>query len=334
MADEPQTPGNKRYSLRVRTPAKPTQPEVVATPAPRKRARKPTSSSRKTGRVTTPSRGRGRGRASNRASSRARNVAHEETSEESSDEMESLDEEVEDFGRNKDPEANYVDEEESEQPQRRGPGRPRKSMEPNTARRSWEVRRIPVHLTKHDPFCEEYLEQVARILGKIPVNELANGERYELMKMADALKMCGYELGVADEDTESIQQVYRLLSWSVHEAGPGGITQLPPPPLSDAAKTVLLKVFASIGRRIREETRDMAGYHRRHALRKLILADGMDSSIDDESMPGTPISPKGVAHRRNPLRIPGPLIDIWKEPYKRTMGSRNSADHESQVFDD
>ncbi|KAJ1775800.1 hypothetical protein LPJ62_006812, partial [Coemansia sp. RSA 2167] len=39
---------------------------------------------------------------------------------------------------------------------------------------------------------------------------------------------------------------------------------------------------------------------------------------------------RGAALRRNPLRIPGPLIDIWKEPYKKTE-TRTSMDRESQA---
>ncbi|KAJ2506594.1 hypothetical protein GGI11_006614, partial [Coemansia sp. RSA 2049] len=67
-------------------------------------------------------------------------------------------------------------------PTRRGPGRPRKGEEyhrapragvgasaPTTpAKKSWEIRRIPVHLTKHDAFQTEYLEDAIRIMHQIP----------------------------------------------------------------------------------------------------------------------------------------------------------------------
>ncbi|KAJ2356090.1 hypothetical protein GGF43_002291 [Coemansia sp. RSA 2618] len=252
------------------------------------------------------------------------------------------DEEVEDFDpKRRHPDATYKADESSdddepshgvEHPVRRGPGRPRKQAHegPATpARRSWEVRRIPVHLTKHDAFRAESLDACAHILNAIPVEELSSGERYEQMKMSDALKMCGYELGASTSGTEPVQEVYRLLSWAVHAAGPNGAVH-EAPVLSDAGRTVLLRVFAAMGSRIREETRDMAGYHRRHALRKLILAESEAPAADEDD---APVSPRGAAHRRNPLRIPGPLIDIWKEPYKKSADARNSAEHESQASD-
>ncbi|KAJ2550891.1 DNA-binding transcription factor yap1, partial [Coemansia sp. RSA 1933] len=198
-------------------------------------------------------------------------------------------------------------------PTRRGPGRPRKGEElrspprggasvPTTpAKRSWEIRRIPMHLTKHDAFRTEYLEEAVRIMQQVPVSGTANDDRYEMMKMCDALKLCGYELGVVDPTTEPFFDVYRMLAWSVHSSGPNGGPAHPPPPISDEAKSILLRVFASIGRRIREETKDMAGYHRRHVLRKLMLADcaeplGRSPSVDTAAAAaaeeGEPMSPK------------------------------------------
>ncbi|KAJ2400566.1 hypothetical protein GGI23_001955 [Coemansia sp. RSA 2559] len=233
-------------------------------------------------------------------------------------------------------------------PTRRGPGRPRKGEEvrgprsgggasvPTTpAKKSWEIRRIPMHLTKHDAFRTDYLEEAVRIMQQIPVTGTSNDDRYEMMKLCEALKLCGYELGVVDPTTEPFFDIYRMLAWSVHSGAPGGQAH-PPPPLSDEAKTILLRVFASIGRRIREETKDMAGYHRRHVLRKLMLADctgslggGRSPSADTTTIDETePLSPKDNAmQRRNPLKIPGPLIDIWKEPFKKPD------DHDAQVSD-
>ncbi|KAJ1662990.1 hypothetical protein IW140_004717 [Coemansia sp. RSA 1813] len=229
-------------------------------------------------------------------------------------------------------------------PARRGPGRPRKGEElrgprggtsvPATpAKKSWEIRRIPMHLTKHDAFQTEYLEEAIRIMQQIPVNGTTNDDRYELMKLCDALKLCGYELGVVDPTTEPFFDVYRMLAWSVHSAGPSGPAH-PPPPISDEAKSILVRVFASIGRRIREETKDMAGYHRRHVLRKLMLADcteslGRSPSVDTTVDEGEPMTPKENAmHRRNPLKIPGPLIDIWKEPFKKAADNDDDHDHD------
>ncbi|KAJ1732363.1 hypothetical protein LPJ72_003457 [Coemansia sp. Benny D160-2] len=236
-------------------------------------------------------------------------------------------------------------------PTRRGPGRPRKGEEyhrapragvgasaPTTpAKKSWEIRRIPVHLTKHDAFQAEYLEDAIRIMHQIPVNGTANDDRYELMKMCDALKLCGYELGVVDPTTEPFFDVYRMLAWSVHPAGPNGSAH-PPPPISDDARSMLVRVFASIGRRIREETKDMAGYHRRHVLRKLMLADcaeqpsarspSIDTAVGDSA---SRTARENAMHRRNPLKIPGPLIDIWREPFKKSAADND--DHDTQMSD-
>ncbi|KAJ2498721.1 hypothetical protein GGH96_004079 [Coemansia sp. RSA 1972] len=355
MSEEPQTPSGGRYSLRTRTPAK-ASPPTVHTAAPRKRART-VGSSRGRG-SSTPLRGRGRGRGN---SSRGRTTKTPESSQESSDSSsnEEEDEEVEDFDpKNADPNATYKMDE-PETPVRRGPGRPRKT--PNrtdTQRRTWESRRAPVHLTKHDAFRPEYLDAASRILSQVPV-ESAPGDRYEQLKMSDALKVCGYELGVADVGSEPVQEAYRVLAWCVHAAGPSAAHAVPP--LSEAGKTVLLRVFASIGCRIREETRDMAGYHRRHALRKLVLAgaegetpregEAQSGSVHETLNGSVYETPQGLAHdmqglahdtpqgsangslrgaalRRNPLRIPGPLIDIWKEPYKKSE-TRTSMDRES-----
>ncbi|KAJ1755580.1 hypothetical protein LPJ69_005051 [Coemansia sp. RSA 1752] len=359
MSEEPQTPSGGRYSLRTRTPAK-ASPPTVHTPAPRKRART-IGSSRGRG-SSTPLRGRGRGRG---GSTRGRSTKTPESSQESSSDSssnEEEDEEVEDFDpKNTDPNATYKINEET--PVRRGPGRPRKTPHgADTPRRTWESRRTPVHLTKHDAFRPEYLDAASRILSQVPV-ETAPGDRYEQLKMSDALKVCGYELGVADVGSEPVQEAYRVLAWCVHAAGPSAAHAVPP--LSEAGKTVLLRVFASIGCRIREETRDMAGYHRRHALRKLVLAgaegQGGETPRENEAQSGSVHetqngsvyeTPQGLGHetqglahetqgsangslrgaalRRNPLRIPGPLIDIWKEPYKKTE-TRTSMDRESQA---
>ncbi|KAJ2839429.1 hypothetical protein J3B02_006306, partial [Coemansia erecta] len=216
---------------------------------------------------------------------------------------------------------------------RRGPGRPRKDAsarpraEEGSSRKSWDIRRIPVHLTKHDPFKAENLFEAMHIMQQIPANGTLNDDRYELMKMSDALKMCGYELGVVYSDTEFINEVYRMLSWAVHAAGPNGPSH-PAPSLSDEARDVLLRVFASAGRRIREETRDMAGYHRRHALRKLMLAraNRQENIVDED---GASNKDSNLVHRRNPLKIPGPLVDIWRVPYKKSNANDGNESHGS-----
>ncbi|KAJ2483202.1 hypothetical protein IWW56_000550 [Coemansia sp. RSA 2131] len=365
MGEEPQTPSGGRYSLRTRTPAK-ASPASVLTPAPRKRARTVGSSRGRGSSTPLRARGRGRGGSTRGRTTTKSDESSQESSSDASSSNEEEDEEVEDFDpKNPDPNATYkMDETVDAAPVRRGPGRPRKT--PNrtdTQRRTWESRRTPVHLTKHDAFRPEYLDAASRILSQVPV-ESAPGDRYEQLKMSDALKVCGYELGVAEAGSEPVQEAYRVLAWCVHAAGPSAAHAAPP--LSEAGKTVLLRVFASIGCRIREETRDMAGYHRRHALRKLVLAgaEGMGCETPREggeaqngSVHETPQGSaqetqglghemQGLAHdtpqgsangslrgsalRRNPLRIPGPLIDIWKEPYKKPE-TRTSMDRESQV---
>ncbi|KAJ2808734.1 hypothetical protein H4R20_000679 [Coemansia guatemalensis] len=366
MAGQPQTPTSKRYSLRTRTPAKAAESptEVSApTPTPRKRA-KTTSSAKKSGKgVSTPSKTRGKGK----SGATKREVPA--TAAEIGDvyggmdfNIGSSDDETQEAGTNGKSHL-YSDEEILESSNgnttrrsttpRKGPGRPRKNgrkslgdinSTPTTpAKKAAEARRIPVHLTKYDAFRSEQLEEAARIMQNIPVgNDSPTADRYELMKMSEALKMCSYELGVVDLATEPISEVYRLLSWSVHATGPLGASN-PPPPLSDAAKSVLLRVFASIGNRIREETKDMAGYQRRHALRKLILADSSETPRSPSTAPtvtgadeeiGTPTTPKSAkeqaTHRRNPLKIPGPLVDIWKEPYKKSVADYE-AGHESHA---
>ncbi|KAJ1938164.1 hypothetical protein EC988_007671, partial [Linderina pennispora] len=181
------------------------------------------------------------------------------------------------------------------------------------AMRSWQIRRLPINMTKHDPFVAEHLIDVGRILQTIPVSGTPNEELYEMIKMSDCLKMCGYELGVVDLKSQPFDEIYRLLSWSVHAGGPSTMPR-PSPPISDSAKTILLKVVAAIGRRIREETKDMAAYHRRHANRKLMLAQKGELLPQDD---------KGI-HRRNPLKIPAPLVDIWKVPYKKNTDEANN----------
>ncbi|KAJ2412008.1 hypothetical protein GGF41_006223 [Coemansia sp. RSA 2531] len=139
------------------------------------------------------------------------------------------------------------------------------------------------------------------------------GDRYETKKMSDAIKMCGYEL---QPTSVAMDEIYRLLSWAVY--APQEAAAMPPPELGEDARGLLLKVFADVGKRIREETKDLASYHRRHVLRKLLLAEvaGPSSSSADVAEEDEEKSPKGehAVHRRNPLRVPGPLVDIWKLP--------------------
>ncbi|KAJ2502469.1 hypothetical protein IWW47_002991, partial [Coemansia sp. RSA 2052] len=57
-------------------------------------------------------------------------------------------------------------------------------------RGGWEVRRLPVHLSKHDAFRSDQLDDALRIMQAVPVD---GDDRYEMKKMADAVRMCGYE---------------------------------------------------------------------------------------------------------------------------------------------
>ncbi|KAJ2079501.1 hypothetical protein H4R24_003734 [Coemansia sp. RSA 988] len=360
MAGQPQTPTKKRYSLRTRTPVKATEVSTT-TPTPRKRAKTTGSEKKSVKGHSTPSKTRGKGKNGiNKGDEPAAEIGDAYGG--IGINIANSDEEMQDIGTNG--KSQLTSDEEilessngnpARQPvtPRRGPGRPRKnerksagdfSSTPTTpAKKAAEARRIPVHLTKYDAFRESQLEEVSRIIHSISAsNDSPTADRYELMKMSEALKMCSYELGVVDLATEPINEVYRLLSWSVHATGPLGVEN-PPPPLSDAAKSVLLRVFASIGNRIREETKDMAGYQRRHALRKLILADysempwtpstaqamtGADEELGSLTTPKS--SKEQTAYRRNPLKIPGPLVDIWKEPYKKSVAD-DEAGHESHA---
>ncbi|KAJ2157374.1 hypothetical protein GGF46_004550 [Coemansia sp. RSA 552] len=314
MAGEPETPtSSRRYSLRTRTPAKPKEPAAApaATPTPRKRAK--TVSGARKAKKTSPK--------TPRKAARPRKAAKREEVVEAEEVEESEEEVLVSSTKPHVPEAELEQQHqraEEETPKRRG--RPPKVG--GGGRDSG--RRVPsLHLTKYDAFHPEYLDDVARIFQgtqqQLGSDELT-GDRYELMKMSDALKMCGYELGLVNMTvTEPFYEVYRLLAWSVHSAGPNGMVVPAPPPLSEPAKNILLRVFASIGSRIREETKDMAGYHRRHMVRKLVHMDSRGSPPRSASV-GEELSntPKDqLVQRRNPLKIPGPLVDIWKEPYKK-----------------
>ncbi|KAJ2772278.1 hypothetical protein IWQ57_001830 [Coemansia nantahalensis] len=342
MADQPQTPTPARYSLRVRTPkAEPWTPPspVTATPTRRKRA-KTASSTQKPGRgQATPAKGRtpAKKTAARRRSARAAAAAADGASGESgNDEGEhgadgaaSVDEEVLVFGSNqREAGANYSDSEASDAPGQAA-GRGFARMRRSEKRVSTPAKRAGAALTRGDAFSPRLLDAAEEILRGMGGSEQSGAEKYEQMKMCDALKMCGYNLDVANLGSVPISEVYLLLSWAVHPAGPC-------PQLSATARGVLLKVFASVGSRFREETKDMAAYHRRHALRKLLLAsdaspkdDGDDDGDDDEGQ-----SPKDLALRRNPLKIPAPLVDIWKEPYKKAAGGgAGGGGHESPGSD-
>ncbi|KAJ2318990.1 hypothetical protein GGI00_006494, partial [Coemansia sp. RSA 2681] len=185
-------------------------------------------------------------------------------------------------------------------------------------RGGWEVRRLPVHLSKHDAFRSDQLDDALRIMQAVPVD---GDDRYEMKKMADAVRMCGYEEQQRASSSSSfssfshaLDDVYRLLAWAVHGAT-GAAEQ---PEIGEEAKALVLRVFADIGRRIRVETVDLAAYHRRHVLRKLLLAEAAgpatataaaaEPHAAEETMEevGSPRSEHAV-HRRNPLRVPGPL---------------------------
>ncbi|KAJ2470212.1 hypothetical protein GGI02_003077 [Coemansia sp. RSA 2322] len=368
--DQTAEEASARYSLRTRTPQKPAVVEVPAPrTTPRKRGRgnaatphssKRAAASAAAGMVTpTKQTGRGRGRSRGRGRGGSRGGA----AQGSCGNRAGLDSSgsEEDVGLSPDvAEMSSEDEEYSPaggtEPLARGFRRngPPALMLDRTARRMRELeervgdmglvtpvkrhldlRRIPVHLTKHDAFRTEQLDEASRILQTVPVTRSSNDDRYELMKMSDALKMCGYELGVVDPATVPLDQIYRLLAWAVHAPGPQSPAH-PVPELCEEARTLLLRVFASIGRRIREETKDMAAYHRRHVLRKLMQAsatspDGQETAgaMEDEDEAKSPR--ESAVHRRNPLRVPGPLVDIWKSPYKKAAGGEDG--HESPVSD-
>ncbi|KAJ2910107.1 hypothetical protein GGI21_001206 [Coemansia aciculifera] len=356
---EPQTPTtpSARYGLRTRTPIKPAfvKEEEEALPTPRKRGR-PTSgvnSNKKAaaGWAHTPTRGRGRGRG--RLTSTLRGSA-----ESSGDENPAItmgggggDQSTEDesYGPASLGARRGARELEPLQVNAMAPaagrrrGRPRKSLgvagssgmgrgggahdlselvgdmalvTPQVKRGSGlDVRRFPVHLSKHDAFRGDQLADALRIMQTVPVGD--GDDRYELKKMSDAIKMCGYEL--PEPSAPAIGDVYRLLAWAVHSPQPG-----PAPEVSEEVRALVLRVFADVGRRIRMETRDLAAYHRRHVLRKLLLAEAAtpselepphaaDNEEEHEEGVKSPRSESAV-HRRNPLRVPGPLVDIWKLP--------------------
>ncbi|KAJ1877224.1 hypothetical protein H4R99_004674 [Coemansia sp. RSA 1722] len=356
MAENPETPTTSRYSLRTRTPAKAPEPPATAPiqQTPRKRNRPAETSSKSTTKAQSKTRARASstptaasrrrpGTSSRRTSTSTRKhaVSTKDGSDEDQEEAE-ISSEDEDYVTKTNKSAKHEATPQSASGSvvtpRRGPGRPRKDsstkgrVDDGVSRKSWDIRRMPVHLTKHDPFKVENLFEAMRIMQQIPANGTLNDDRYELMKMSDALKMCGYELGVVYSDTEAVNEVYRMLSWAVHAAGPNGPSHQAPQ-LSEDAKKVLLRVFASAGRRIREETKDMAGYHRRHALRKLMLAKATKSeSVNDENGDGdgeARMKKEQLVHRRNPLKIPGPLVDIWREPYKKSNENEGNESHAS-----
>ncbi|KAJ2059611.1 hypothetical protein GGI17_004313 [Coemansia sp. S146] len=374
MDEEPQTPttSNVRYKLRTRTPVK-TEPlaEIPTTTTPRKRGR-PSLASTQSNKLpvlsSTPTRGRGsrgRGRGRGRGSGRTATARTGSDGDESEAgvlpdmaEMSSEDEEYDPTGERGAVESLGVRRGGFDLPPllvdapvrtgRRGrprkslgiagttPGRGMRDLEDRVgdlalatpARRSWEVRRIPVHLTKHDAFRSEQLDDAARVMQMVPVNDM-DGDRYEMKKMSDAIKMCGYEL---HPTSVAMDEIYRLLSWAVY--APQEASAPPPPEMGDDARGLLLKVFADVGKRIREETKDLAAYHRRHVLRKLLLAEAAGPSSADAVEEDEERSPKGehAVHRRNPLRVPGPLVDIWKLPPSLKKADANGDDgHESDV---
>ncbi|KAJ1841997.1 hypothetical protein LPJ73_005937, partial [Coemansia sp. RSA 2703] len=257
-----------RYSLRTRTPVKasaPVLPPPTSTPRRRSRpseAAQLAKTTSKNGSIT-----KTRNRASSVPSSKRRasttsrrtQATRDQTPTPSTDNEETIDDDGADAA-----EMSSEDEEFSPEPDtptqahkkramstaattpRRGPGRPRKDgsakrsrADDSSSRSAWDTRRAPANLTKHDPFKVENLAVATRIMQQIPVKGTPNDDRYELMKLSDALKMCGYELGVADVGAEHLNEVYRMLSWSVHAAGPNGPAH-PPPPLSEEAKNDLI----------------------------------------------------------------------------------------------
>ncbi|KAJ2693838.1 hypothetical protein H4218_005875 [Coemansia sp. IMI 209128] len=348
--NEPQTPttSKARYSLRTRTPVKPEPlPASPAFTTPRKRGR-PSFATLPSNKLPlipgTPARGRGRGRGRGQGRGRGRLTAARTGSDGDESEVGVTPDAAE--MSSEDEEYAPVDGEPLSLGARRGGadlaplivdgtvrtgrrGRPRKSVGvagtipgrgmrdledrvgdlalATPARRSWEVRRIPVHLTKHDAFRTEHLDDATRVMMTVPVNDV-EGDRYEMKKLSDAIKMCGYEM---HSTSVAMDEIYRLLAWSVYAPHEGGVV----PEVGEEARGLLLRVFAEVGRRVREETKDLASYHRRHVLRKLLLADAVSppeesNDVDEEK------SPRGEhsVHRRNPLRVPGPLVDIWKMP--------------------
>ncbi|KAJ2741963.1 hypothetical protein GGI20_004815 [Coemansia sp. BCRC 34301] len=367
--EEAQTPTspNARYGLRTRTPAKPTTAEpsgleeVLATPRKRGRPAASTHHSNKLAILpSTPTRGRGRGRGrGGRSAARVAGSDEGDESQPDAAEMSSEDDEYAPAETNvsllgvrrgvHDLAPLVVD-----TPVRTGRrGRPRKSLGVagttaprhrtgiqalselvgdmalvTPAKRSWEVRRIPVHLSKHDAFRAEQLDDALRIMQAVPVGDA--DDRYEMKKMSDAVKMCGYEL---QPSLPALDEVYRLLAWAVHPPPQSSAT----PEVSEEARALVLRVFADVGRRIRSETNDLASYHRRHVLRKLLLAEnvGQSPSVAEHAEDDEVKSPKSelAVHRRNPLRVPGPLIDIWKLPpsLKKPGAAAGDDHHESDL---
>ncbi|KAJ1934464.1 hypothetical protein GGF37_006354, partial [Kickxella alabastrina] len=245
-----------RYSLRTRTPIKPiAAPPPAPPPTARKRARPAASTKTPTSKKTTRKRA-----FSNPINTTKRNASTKEPSPETMETPDAAELSSEDEAYTPDqrtspaampPPPNVRRSTTSDVPVRRGPGRPRKdgSMpQPRnplrtslpalsttlSARRTTgatvtfstastpggDSRRLPVNLTKHDPFKVENLTEASRIMQSVAVNGTPNDDRYELMKMSDALKMCGYELGVVDPGTGAVDEVYQIISWAVRAAGP------------------------------------------------------------------------------------------------------------------
>ncbi|KAJ1720914.1 hypothetical protein LPJ61_006107, partial [Coemansia biformis] len=219
MPDPPQTPTATRYSLRVRMPRaepEPT-PAPVATPTKRKRVKAPASARKAGRRASAPTTPRGRGKATT-TRRRSGKAAEAEAEAGTSEEEEPDDEEVVMFGsKQKHPSANYSESEASEAPTGQASRTPRQSRRgekrgSTPARKGVEKRKAAPNLTKYDAFNSGYLDAVAEILSSLAVDDQANAEKFEQMKMCDALKMCGYNLDVANLGSAPISEVYHLLS--------------------------------------------------------------------------------------------------------------------------
>ncbi|KAJ1674510.1 hypothetical protein EV182_003136 [Spiromyces aspiralis] len=178
------------------------------------------------------------------------------------------------------------------------------------------LNRIPVNVTKHDPFRIENLKAISDLLTMIPTIGSEHDERHDMLKMSEAFKMCAIENLANVPDPSALSEVYMLLAWSLHSARPrnpeAGDTVPEPPAISDAARNILIKIFTLIGDRIREETTEMASSCRRHAARKLYIKSNMVKGTLSEDMAGSPEAME-IDERRNPLGISTYLTDVYRQ---------------------
>ncbi|KAJ1916955.1 hypothetical protein H4219_003480 [Mycoemilia scoparia] len=181
--------------------------------------------------------------------------------------------------------------------------------------------RIPVHVSKHDPFSLENLDKVVNIMKSSPITTSEHDERLETMKMSEALKICSNENMENVPDGDAISEVYMLLAWAVLNTKPNDSqnnTSNPPPTLSDAAKSIVLQIFSAMGHQVREETTDMAGSCRRHAARRILYKihqqqDASTNKGEGEVSHNLEQFADSVEDRRNPLGISNYVTDVYRQ---------------------